>query len=213
MYNSNTDSLGLILDVEFFFSLGHCSGALWVLTSHQYTLHYTLTLVYLKAQCHSLGCEGLTEHYYSRHLPRELGTVPALLHTDCSSFALYTLYIIPCPRMWRSGAALALLNVILLPFSHGPERMRLGLGRGELKLLLWEENGAPPTMSKRSKRVLIVKWHRHSLYQVWVRCKSRVPLFPSVAGSSWRYWPGCSWHVLPHQLLSYSPHLRHSPEQ
>ena len=28
MYNSNTDSLGLILDVEFFFSLGHCSGAL-----------------------------------------------------------------------------------------------------------------------------------------------------------------------------------------
>ena len=29
MYNSNTDSLGLILDVEVFFSLGHCSGALW----------------------------------------------------------------------------------------------------------------------------------------------------------------------------------------
>ena len=28
MYNSNTDSLGLILDVEVFFSLGHCSGAL-----------------------------------------------------------------------------------------------------------------------------------------------------------------------------------------
>ena len=30
MYNSNTDSLGLILDVEVFFSLGHCSGALWL---------------------------------------------------------------------------------------------------------------------------------------------------------------------------------------
>ena len=29
MYNSNTDSLGLILDVEVFLSLGHCSGALW----------------------------------------------------------------------------------------------------------------------------------------------------------------------------------------
>ena len=28
MYNSNTDSLRLILDVEVFFSLGHCSGAL-----------------------------------------------------------------------------------------------------------------------------------------------------------------------------------------
>ena len=28
MYNSNTDLLGLILDVEVFFSLGHCSGAL-----------------------------------------------------------------------------------------------------------------------------------------------------------------------------------------
>ena len=28
MYNSNTDSLGLILGVEVFFSLGHCSGAL-----------------------------------------------------------------------------------------------------------------------------------------------------------------------------------------
>ena len=28
MYNSNTDSLGLILGVEFFFSEGHCSGAL-----------------------------------------------------------------------------------------------------------------------------------------------------------------------------------------
>ena len=32
MYNSNTDSLGLILDVDVFFSLGHCSGALWVVT-------------------------------------------------------------------------------------------------------------------------------------------------------------------------------------
>ena len=29
MYNSNTDSLGLILGVEVFFSIGHCSGALW----------------------------------------------------------------------------------------------------------------------------------------------------------------------------------------
>ena len=28
MYNSNTDSLELILGVEVFFSLGHCSGAL-----------------------------------------------------------------------------------------------------------------------------------------------------------------------------------------
>ena len=28
MYNSNTDSLGLIMGVEVFFSLGHCSGAL-----------------------------------------------------------------------------------------------------------------------------------------------------------------------------------------
>ena len=28
MYNSNTDSLGLILGVEVFFSIGHCSGAL-----------------------------------------------------------------------------------------------------------------------------------------------------------------------------------------
>ena len=28
MYNSNTDLLGLILDVEVFFSEGHCSGAL-----------------------------------------------------------------------------------------------------------------------------------------------------------------------------------------
>ena len=28
MYNSNTDLLGLILDVEVFFSIGHCSGAL-----------------------------------------------------------------------------------------------------------------------------------------------------------------------------------------
>ena len=28
MYNSNTESLGLILGVELFFSLGHCSGAL-----------------------------------------------------------------------------------------------------------------------------------------------------------------------------------------
>ena len=31
MYNSNTDSLGLILGVEVFFSLGHCSGALCIL--------------------------------------------------------------------------------------------------------------------------------------------------------------------------------------
>ena len=30
MYNCNTDSLGLILGVEVFFSLGHCSGALWL---------------------------------------------------------------------------------------------------------------------------------------------------------------------------------------
>ena len=30
MYNCNTDSLGLILGVEVFFSEGHCSGALWV---------------------------------------------------------------------------------------------------------------------------------------------------------------------------------------
>ena len=29
MYNSNTNSLGLILGVEVFFSEGHCSGALW----------------------------------------------------------------------------------------------------------------------------------------------------------------------------------------
>ena len=29
MYNCNTDSLGLILGVEVFFSDGHCSGALW----------------------------------------------------------------------------------------------------------------------------------------------------------------------------------------
>ena len=29
MYNYNTDSLGLILGVEVFFSGGHCSGALW----------------------------------------------------------------------------------------------------------------------------------------------------------------------------------------
>ena len=29
MYNCNTDSLGLILGVEVFFSEGHCSGALW----------------------------------------------------------------------------------------------------------------------------------------------------------------------------------------
>ena len=29
MYNSNTDLLELILGVEVFFSLGHCSGALW----------------------------------------------------------------------------------------------------------------------------------------------------------------------------------------
>ena len=29
MYNSNTDSLELILGEEVFFSLGHCSGALW----------------------------------------------------------------------------------------------------------------------------------------------------------------------------------------
>ena len=28
MYNCNTDSLGLILGVEVFFSEGHCSGAL-----------------------------------------------------------------------------------------------------------------------------------------------------------------------------------------
>ena len=28
MYNSNTESLGLILGVEVFFSLGHCLGAL-----------------------------------------------------------------------------------------------------------------------------------------------------------------------------------------
>ena len=31
MYNCNTDSLGLILGVEVFFSGGHCSGALWIL--------------------------------------------------------------------------------------------------------------------------------------------------------------------------------------
>ena len=30
MYNCNTDSLGLILGVEVFFSEGHCSGALWL---------------------------------------------------------------------------------------------------------------------------------------------------------------------------------------
>ena len=30
MYNCNTDSLGLILGVEVFFSEGHCSGALCV---------------------------------------------------------------------------------------------------------------------------------------------------------------------------------------
>ena len=30
MYNSNTDSLGLILGVEVFFSIGHCSGALCI---------------------------------------------------------------------------------------------------------------------------------------------------------------------------------------
>ena len=33
MYNSNTDSLGLILGVEVFFSLGHCSGALCILSN------------------------------------------------------------------------------------------------------------------------------------------------------------------------------------
>ena len=38
MYNSNTDSLGLILDVEVFFSLGHCSGALCI------TLNFFLDL-------------------------------------------------------------------------------------------------------------------------------------------------------------------------
>ena len=31
MYNSNTDSLELILGVEVFFSLGHCSGALCII--------------------------------------------------------------------------------------------------------------------------------------------------------------------------------------
>ena len=34
MYNSNTDLLGLILDVEVFFSLGHCSGALCFTKQH-----------------------------------------------------------------------------------------------------------------------------------------------------------------------------------
>ena len=55
MYNSNTDSLGLILDVEVFFSLGHCSGALCVFKSMDqgqgkvsqkntaaYTIHFSL---------------------------------------------------------------------------------------------------------------------------------------------------------------------------
>ena len=35
MYNCNTDSLGLILGVEVFFSEGHCSGALCVKYQHQ----------------------------------------------------------------------------------------------------------------------------------------------------------------------------------
>ena len=34
MYNCNTDSLGLILVVEVFFSLGHCSGALCIWLSY-----------------------------------------------------------------------------------------------------------------------------------------------------------------------------------
>ena len=108
-----------------------------MLAGHHCTLHYTLTLVYLKAQCHSLGCEGL--NITIADICRENSAPSLHIFTQtaaASHFILYTLYIIPCPRMWRSGAALALLNVILLPFSHGPERMRFGLGRGELKLLL-----------------------------------------------------------------------------
>ena len=54
MYNSNTDSLGLILGVEVFFSIGHCSGALcgsmlalltiWIQVFMQFQLNNTMQL-------------------------------------------------------------------------------------------------------------------------------------------------------------------------
>ena len=43
MYNCNTDSLGLILGVEVFFSEGHCSGALWIVTT---LAHSVLQLIF-----------------------------------------------------------------------------------------------------------------------------------------------------------------------
>ena len=42
MYNCNTDSLGLILGVEVFFSEGHCSGALCYVTI--IIINYVLTV-------------------------------------------------------------------------------------------------------------------------------------------------------------------------
>ena len=47
MYNCNTDSLGLILGVEVFFSEGHCSGALCrVIVEQVLSLRHFLVDIY-----------------------------------------------------------------------------------------------------------------------------------------------------------------------
>ena len=43
MYNSNTDSLGLILGVEVFFSLGQCSGALCLTNDKLHLIQTTIS--------------------------------------------------------------------------------------------------------------------------------------------------------------------------
>ena len=64
MYNSNTDSLGLILGVEVFFYIGHCSGALWGAFNQEKALVGAFSVI-VKTGC---GADGSfystsTSHY------------------------------------------------------------------------------------------------------------------------------------------------------
>ena len=62
MYNSNTDSLGLILDVEVIFSLGHCSGALCI------TIIYIDLRIMCIYQNVDVEIEELLIHFTSCHV-------------------------------------------------------------------------------------------------------------------------------------------------
>ena len=55
MYNSNTDSLGWILDVEVFFSIGHCSGALCCTNNENIARWDLLVSPHHAGICHDSG--------------------------------------------------------------------------------------------------------------------------------------------------------------